>query len=307
MANAMRFSTETSPESDDDGSSSLSDIDEGLPLETISGHVRKKMTVVDADSEAETERLEISPNKSTKEEHVLVDFAPLDKPLPKNSDVIPAIHQMETGRFSDSAISSPGSSDEDLRSDRGLDRAIDVHDRATDGPGTSQVSAGQKRKRAIRENESDMEEEQENRSRRKRTGSIRSDPQRDPSMSEDDALSDGESSQAGSQDQVDVNEDEDDDAVLDTNDDEVLPNTDQSGSLIAASKLGKITTSKARTSLHDGSDVAVVGQEDEDQVDGPEESEEEDLVEADEAEDAEAIARNEEERKEVSLPVDYTG
>jgi hypothetical protein len=307
MANATRFSTETSPESDDDRSSSLSDIDDGLDPETISGHARKKMTVADGDSEAETERLEISPNKTTKEEHVLVDFAPLDKSLPESSDVISAIHQMETGRFSDSAISSPGSSEEDLRSDRGSDRATGVHDRAIDGSGASQASTGQKRKRAIQENESDVEEEQESRSRRKRTGSIRSDPERDPSMSDDDALSDGELSRAGSQDQIDGNEDEDDDAILDANDDEVLPNPNQSGSLIAASKLGKITASKARKSLHDGSDAAIVGQEEEDQVDGPEESDEEDLVDADEAEDAEAIARNEEERKEVSLFVGHTG
>jgi hypothetical protein len=299
----MRFSAETSPESDDDESSSLSDIDEGLEPETISGHIRKKMAVADGDSEAETERLEISPNKAVKEEHVLLDFVPLDKSLPESSDVISAIHQMETGGFSNSAISSPGSSDEDLPSDRVSERTTVIHDRGTDGSGTSQASAGQKRKRAIQENDSDVEEEQENRSRRKRTGSIRSDPERDTSTSEDDASSDGELSQTGSQGQVDVNEDEDDDAKLDAND-ETPPNTNQSGSLIAASK---ITASKARKSLDDGSDVVVVGQEDEDQVDGPEESYEEDLVEADEAEDAEAIARNEEERKEASLYVDHTG
>jgi hypothetical protein len=306
MANAMRFSTETSPESDDDGSSSLSDIDEGLEPETISGHVRKKMAVADGDSEAETERLEISPNKAVKQEHGLVDFVPLDKSLPESSDVISAIHQMETRGFSNSAVSSPGSSDRDLHSDRASERTTGIHDRGTDGSGTSQASAGQKRKRAIQENDSDVEEEQENRSRRKRTGSIRSDPERDTSTSEDDASSDGELSQTGSQGQVDVNEDEDDDTKLDVND-ETLPNTNQSGSLIAASKVGKITASKARKSLHEGSDVVVVGQEDEDQVDGPEESDEEDLVEADEAEDAEAVARNEEERKEASLSVDHAG
>jgi hypothetical protein len=304
MANPPLFSAETSPESDDDRSSSLSDLDEGLDAETISGAARKKTIVADGDSEAETERLEISPNKTMREEQVLANFAPLDQPLPKSSDLISAIHQMETERFSDSAISSPGSSDEDLRSDGGSDRVADVHDRAFDGSGASQVSAGQKRKRTVQENESDIDGEQENRTRRKRTGSIRSDVERDPSISDDDASSDGELSRVGSQDPLDVNEDPDDDAMMDANDDDIRPRIIQASNVIAASKIGKIAPSKARKSLHQETEGAVVGQEDEDQVEGPEESDEEDLVEGDEvdeAEDAEAIARNEEERKEVTF------
>jgi hypothetical protein len=302
MANALHFSAETSPESDEDRSSSLSDLDEGLDTETISGTARKKMTVADGDSEAETERLDISPNKITKEAQVLVNVAPLDQPLPESSDIISAIHQMETERFSDSAISSPGSSDEDLLSDGGSERVTGVSDRAFNGSGTSQVSAGQKRKREIQENESDIDGEQENRSRRKRTGSIRSDAERDPSISDDDASSDAELSRAGSQDPMDVNEDPDDDAIMDANDDDMLPRTNQTGKVMTASKIGKVTASRARDSLHEDPEGAIVGQEEEeeDQVEGPEESDEEDLVEADEAEDAEAIARSEEERKEVN-------
>jgi hypothetical protein len=305
MANVQRFSAETSPESDDDRSSSLSDLDEGLDAETISGTARKKMTVADGDSEAETERLDISPNKTTKEEQALANFAPLDQPLPESSDVISAIHQMETERFSDSAISSPGSSDEDILSDVGSDRVTGIRDRAFNGSGTSHVSAGQKRKRAIQENESDIDGEQENRSRRKRTGSIRSDAEHDPSISDDDASSDGELSRAGSQDPMDVNEDPDDDAMMDANDDDILPRTNQTGKMMTASKTGKVAAPRGQDSLHEDPEGAIVGQEEEDQVEGPEESDEEDLVEADEAEDAEAIARSEEERKEANLFVKF--
>jgi hypothetical protein len=230
----------------------------------------------------------------------LVKFAPLDQTLPESSDVISAIHKMETERFSDSAISSPGSSDEDLLSEGGSDHVAGARNRAFNGSGTSQVSAGQKRKRGSQENESDIDGEQEDRSRRKRTGSIRSDAERGPSMSDDDESSDGELSRAGSQDPIDVNEDADDNALVDANDDNILPRINQTGNVMTASKIGTITAFKARKSLHEDPEGGIVGQEEDDQVEGPEESDEEDLVEIDEAEDAEAIARSEEERKEVS-------
>ena len=309
MAHGPRLSAESSAESDDDRSSSLSDLDEGLEPDPMPGTAKKKMVVADGDSEAETERLEISPNKAAKEEQVSVDFAPLDQSLPESSAVISAIHQLETERFSDSAISSPGSSEGELLSDGASDHVAGVRSRAFDGSGASQMSAGRKRKRASQENGSDIgeeegeeeEEEDEDRSRRKRIGSIRSEADRGPSMSDDDGSSSSDLSRAGSQDPMDVNEDPDDDAMVDANDDDILPRTDQTGDVLAESKIAKITISKARQSIHENPDEGIIGQEEEDQIEGPEESDEEDLVEADEAEDAEAIARSEEERKEVCL------
>lgn len=305
MANAPHFSAETSPESDDDRSSSLSDLDEGLDPETVSGLARKKIAVTDGDSEAETERLETSPNKADKEEQVMVEFAPLGQTLPESSDVISAIHrQLKTERFSDSAISSPGSSsDEELLSDAASDHIAGVRNRGLDGPRTSQASAGQKRKRTSHDNGSDMDGEEDARSRRKRTGSIRSEAERDPSTSDDDASSNTDPSRAGSQEPMDVNGDPDDDAMADAGDEIVLAGPDDEP---VESKVGKITTSKARKSLQEDPDEGIVGQEEEDQGDGPEESDEEDLVEADEVEDAEAIARSEEERKEVTFSLEFS-
>jgi hypothetical protein len=301
MANAPRFSAETSPESDDDRSSSLSDLDEGLDPEAVSGPARKKMAVTDGDSEAETERLEASPNKAGKEEQVMVEFAPLGQTLPESADVISAIHrQLETERFSDSAISSPGSSDEESLSDAASDHIAGVRKRALDGPRTSQSSAGAKRKRASHDNGSDLDGEQGARSRRKRTGSIRSEAERDPSTSDDDdASSNTDLSRAGSHEPLDANGDPDDDIMADVSDEIILAGPDDDGP--TENKVGKTTASKARKSLQEDPDDGIVGQEEEDQGDGPEESDEEDLVEADDAEDAEAIARNEEERKEMNL------
>lgn len=305
MANAAHFSAENSPESDAERSSSLSDLDDGLDADNIAGNGRKKkkkmmvMVVItaDADSEAETERLEISPNKRTKEEEVLVNFTPLDPSLPESSDVKSAMHQMEAERFSDSAISSPGSSDEDLMSDGGSDSGTGVRASAFNGSGTSQVSTGQKRKRVIAENDSDGEEEQESGSRRKRTGSIRSDAEPDPGIMDDDASSDGELSQADSQDPIDVNEDPDDEAIMDANDDDIVVDTNQADTLMAAGKMAKATGSKTRSALHEEAEEAAGDPEDEDLVEGAEDSDEEDIVEPDEAEDAEAVARSEEERR----------
>lgn len=304
MANAPHFSAETSPESDDDRSSSLSDLDDGLDPETVSGSVRKKMAVTDGDSEAETERLETSPNKAAKEEQVMVEFAPLGQTLPESSDVISVIHrQLETERFSDSAISSPGSSDEESLSDAASDHIAGVRNRALDGPRTSQASAGQKRKRTSHDNGSDIDGEQDARSRRKRTGSIRSEAERDPSTSDDDASSNTDLSRAGSQEPMDVNGDPDDDATADASDEIILAVTDHGP---VESKVGKITTSKTRKPLEEDPDEEIVVQEEEDQGEGPEESDEEDLVEADEVEDAEAIARSEEERKEVTFFLEFS-
>ena len=304
MANAPLFSTESSPDSGDDRSSSLSDLDEGVDPDTISGTLRKKMAVADGDSEAETERLEISPNKAPKEEQVSMEFAPLGPTMPDSSDVISAIHRLETERFSDSAISSPETSDEEVLSDAASDHLARGRNRAFDGSGTSQVSAGQKRKRSSQENGSDIDGEQDNRSRRKRTGSIGSDAQRDPSTSDEEASSSSDLSRTGSRDPIDVNDDPDDDAV-DANDDDVLAGTDQNGNGTAESRIGKITLSKARNSLHEDPDGGSVGQEEEDQAEVAEESDEEDLVEVDEIEDAEAVARSEEERKDANLSVEF--
>ena len=299
MANGPHFSAETSPESDDARSSSLSDLDEGLAHDTISATAKRKIAVTDGDSEAETERLEISPNKAAKEEQVSLDFAPLHPSLPETSEIISAIHQLETERYSDSAISSPGTSDEELMSDGASEHVANVRRRAFDAAGTSQASAGQKRKRASQEHESDIDE-QEDRARRKRTGSIRSDAEREVSTSDDEGSSSSNLSRAGSQGPMDANGDPDDDAMVNANEEDILPRIDETGDVVAESTIGKIATSKARKSLHEDPDEGTVGPEDEDQIDGPEESDE-DLVEADEAEDAEALARSEEERKELYL------
>lgn len=303
MANALHFSTESTPESDDNRSSSLSDLDEGPEPEIISGTAKRKMAVVDGDSEAETERLEISPNKTAKDDQVVVDFASLDQNVPESSDMISAIHKLESGRFSESEISSPVSTDEDLLSNGVSERIPGVHTRVFDASGTLQVPAGQKRKRARQENGSDLDAEQEDRARRKRTGSIGLEAEHDPSTSDDDVSLNTGLSRAVSQDQLDVNEEVDEDAMVDVNDDDLLPRTDQASNVMSSSNIAKSAAPKARKSLHEDLDRGIAGPEEEDQVEEAEESDEEDLVEADEAEDAEAVARSEEERKKAYILV----
>jgi hypothetical protein len=300
MANAPQFSAENTPDSDDDRSSSLSDLDEGVNPDTMSGAIRRQMAVTDEDSEAETERLEISPNKAAKEEQISGDFGPQDQILPASSDLISAIHQLDTERFTDSGISSPESSDEESLSEPASDHLTGYHNRASDDPGTSLASAGQKRKRASQENESDIDGEQAHRSRRKRTGSIRSETNGNPPTSDDEVSSSSGLSGAGEPEPMELNEDPDDD-VMDAIDDNVLPRTDQGGNGIAESRVGKGTLSKARIPLHEDPDDSILAQEEEeDQVGGADESDEEDIVDADEVEDVEAAARSEEERKDAS-------
>ena len=297
MADAPGFAAEASPYSDDDRSSSLSDLDEGADAGTMPEHIRKKMAVNDGDSEAETERLEVSPNKPVKEENALVNSLPLAQTLMDLSNDRAGGQTIEAERFSDSEISSPAPSEEDILSDGNSDQNAELQEMDYNGPEMPQTSLGKKRKRSEQEDEIDTDEDEENRLRRKRTGSVRSDAEIERPTSDDERSSVADSSREGSPDAMEVADDQEDELVVDANEEETLTGAHEAGDFSAKSKKGRDSNSHLRVSQHEDSEGRGISQAEEDQIEAAGESEEEDLAEADDAEDAEAAARSEEERK----------
>lgn len=301
MANILGFEATASPFSDDDDdrSSSLSDLDEGTDTGNTPAMVDQKIAATDVDSEAETERLEISPNKPLRVESGPGSSVPLDQPFRGTFNESTDAQRTAAERFSDSAISSPVSSDEELLSEGNSDHT-EPQEGDFDGAEASKLSAGIKRKRTSQENGSGIDQDEENRSRRKRTGSIRSDAGHDRS-SDDEGSSNGDPSRNGTPDAMDVIGDQDDELVVAANsDDRLIHSLQVDEDLIAQSTVGKPANTHATGYQNEDSDGLAVSQPEEEQAGIVEESDEEDLAEPDDVEDAEAAARSEEERKEAT-------
>lgn len=299
MANAPVFTAEADLYSDDDRSSSLSDLDEGVETGTIPETVNKIMAVADGDSEAETERLEVSPNKPVKQENILVNSLPMGQKLDGYPNGRSGAEDVEAERFSDSVVSSPRSSDEESLSEGISDHNAELEEMTFDEPEAPQVSAGIKRKRTSEDNRSDTDEDGEKRARRKRTGSIRSDLEPEPSASEDEGSSVANLSREGSQDVMDMADDHEDELVVGANEDERLTETNEAVELLASAKRGRQSSSHMRVSQHEDSEEPVISQAEEEQVEVAEGSDEEELAENDDIEDAEAAVRSEEEREPI--------
>ena len=101
---------------DEGRSSSLSDLEDGIDEIDVVSADSAPSRQIDADSEAETERLENSPNKNHDHRHIGTGAVPIMKSPGKGcQSVVPQVAEQQD--FSDSVVSSPGPSDEDVESE----------------------------------------------------------------------------------------------------------------------------------------------------------------------------------------------
>lgn len=164
---AAAFAVESEPEDDDDRSSSLSELDD----EAADDFAEEPLTtdpVVEADSEAETERLDESPDKLQRTK----SFGATPSKLAQSVHVD---ERPEIESLTDSGISSPISSHDD--SDDLSE--VPAND---DEPAEEQFVLRSPGKRK-REDDEEQDEEEQERTRRRRTGSIASD---DPKSDDSD-------------------------------------------------------------------------------------------------------------------------
>lgn len=160
---------------DEGRSSSLSDLEDGVDeVDLVLGHPAV-LRHIEADSEAETERLENSPNKNLNRNGIVIgDLSYTQNPSKLAQPVMPQAAEQEL--FSDSGVSSPGPSDEDLESELRSENTA-----ASDNAGgvdAAQIRGSSPRKRKHLEMEDDSGSEadaEEMRRQRRRTESVKSD------------------------------------------------------------------------------------------------------------------------------------
>lgn len=159
---------------DEGRSSSLSDLEEGMDDVDILSAASTLSRQIEADSEAETERLENSPNKH--QNHKDIDTESMRGA--KNPSKLNEPHPQpvaEQEPFSDSAVSSPEPSEEDAESEPRSDHSAVSDNRKSTGE-QSRHRSPKKRKHLDMEDESGSEVEAEMaRRQRRRTQSVRSD------------------------------------------------------------------------------------------------------------------------------------
>jgi hypothetical protein len=159
---------------DEGRSSSLSDLEDGADEVDMVSAISVLSRQIEADSEAETERLEISPNKLQNHKDVEIDMATYMKsPSKLAQSAVPQAGEQEP--FSDSIVSSPGPSDEDLESEMRSEHSA-ASDNEDNIDGQIRASSPRKRKRLDMEDDSgSVDDADEARRQRRRTQSVRSD------------------------------------------------------------------------------------------------------------------------------------
>jgi hypothetical protein len=159
---------------DEGRSSSLSDLEDGMDDVDMLSAASTLSRQIEADSEAETERLENSPNKH--QNHKDVDINSMrgtDNPSKLNQPHPQPVPEQEP--FSDSAVSSPGLSEEDADSEPRSNHSAVSDNRNSTGEDPRRCSP-KKRKHLDIGDESGSEVEAEaGRRQRRRTQSVRSD------------------------------------------------------------------------------------------------------------------------------------
>ncbi|EXJ78286.1 hypothetical protein A1O3_09447 [Capronia epimyces CBS 606.96] len=148
------------PVSDDDRSSSLSELDDNL--DDVEDEGTQPVKVTEVDSEAETERLQVTPDNLTRKQPLQI--SPSKLAHREDVDMRPEIESL-----TESAMSSPISSHPDSEIEGGLSDGEANHE-AQREPEADGTTSPNKRKRQA--SESDTEEAP--RSQRRRTGSIES-------------------------------------------------------------------------------------------------------------------------------------
>lgn len=168
---AAAIAANDEPLSDDDRSSSLSELDDNL--EDVEEEEMEAQRPGDVDSEAETERLQVTPDGVVKKKPF--EVSPSKLVQREDVDMRPEIESL-TG----SPVSSPISSHADSDLDGELSDAPEAEDEVDQEPEAATGNSPNKRKR--QESESDPEEAP--RSQRRRTGSLESGQEKSEAESE---------------------------------------------------------------------------------------------------------------------------
>ncbi|KAF7503323.1 hypothetical protein GJ744_003966 [Endocarpon pusillum] len=169
---------------DEGRSSSLSDLEDGVEeVDLVLGN-SPVARHIEADSEAETERLENSPNKNLNHNGIVIGHLPYTQsPSKLAQSALPQAAEQEL--FSDSGVSSPGVSDEDLESELRSENTA-ASDNGV-GVEAAQIRVSSPRKRKHLEMEDDSGSE---RRLRRRTESMRSeaDEETEPGLSREPTI-----------------------------------------------------------------------------------------------------------------------
>lgn len=152
------------PLSEDDRSSSLSELEDDLEDEE---EREIEPPAADGDSEAETERLQVTPENLARKK--LFEVTPSKLAQRQDIDMRPEIESL-----TESPVSSPISSHADSDHDGGLSDGADVDDEPEPEPQMGATTSPNKRKREA--SESDVEEAPT--SQRRRTGSVESEDEK---------------------------------------------------------------------------------------------------------------------------------
>jgi hypothetical protein len=269
---------------DDGRSSSLSDLEDGPEeldmISADSGFSRPP----DADSEAETERLENSPDKSRKQKYAPLGAAAYSQSKTNFAQSI-AAQAPKKEAFSDSGVSSPAATEEDVDSEVRSERAAASDD---EDARDVRLQSGSPRKRKhfdLDDHSGGEEEVEEARRRRRRTESVRSDVEDQSDL--------GMSREHTAEPMADITDDQ---AALEGTPNVFLTGNGPLNPIPKAATRGKIS----KTNDHEGLEDIAEAHENPDHTTNddthhaPIESDDEDPGEGEE-EDLEAAARNEEE------------
>lgn len=257
-------------EDDDDRSSSLSELEEGLDAPEI--EISEPTMGLDGDSEAETERLEESPDKFSQRKQF--EISPSKLAQTTHVDDRPEIESL-----TESAISSPISSGDDSLDDDVLSDAPAADDELLDE--TLDQRSPAKRKR--QDDEADTEGQ--TRIRRRRTGSVASEEGKSEPESDEEISHSQPTREATVEADVDAGDGPEDE--IDEDDDQVDGDKADPTENLKTKTRTTITRSRRRGK---GDNATDVDPEQEDEVDAEEESDEVDV------DDAEATAKTEEEQ-----------
>lgn len=177
---AAAMAAQDDPPSDDDRSSSLSELDENLD-EDSDGQESEPVAAIDGDSEAETERLQITPENLARKKPF--EISPSKLAHRQDVDMRPEIESL-----TESSITSPISSHADSDLDGILSDPPEVEDdpEPEPEPEVEQPTSPNKRKR----DESESEVEEAPRLQRRRTGSVETEEEKsEPESDAEDSRS----------------------------------------------------------------------------------------------------------------------
>ena len=276
--NEAALAAEKDQTSEDDRSSSLSEIED--LLDSPSGQLLPVQPAAtgDNDSEAETERIDDSPDKLLAQRKLATSSSKLGHSIPMEDD-------MQADAFSDSAISSPLPSDEGSLNDELDDEDLAVDD-TKDDSGVHQ--SAKKRKRSLLAG-LELDDEINAQHRRKRTRSIKS----DDDLSEESGDDDMQMRETRRKPKADVGGDgpERDDSDGSNEDDEGHQEDAAMADAVLDSSEMKVERRVSRRNTGEQGDLSR-NQDMDKEVDA--EGSEDDEIE-EEVDDADAIARSEEE------------